>query len=661
MVTEDALPPLWLGVDLSTQSLTLVVLDDDPAADHVYLDSVVYDTELPQYQTEHGMHVSDGDDGEKNAVVTSPVTMWLDAIDVGLSRLAALSAPPPPLGNKEPVCSGKEAETEQQGGPGPVTTWGRSVLARVRAVSVSGQQHGTVFWKAGAAERLKGLAGLGPKDTLVEALSGCFARRDCPIWADSSTTRECHNLEEALGGPKAVAEATGSAAYCRFSGNQQISRIARREPEAYATCERVSLVSSFVTSLFVGRYCSIDASDASGMNLMDIRSRDWHEGALAAAKAEGLREKLGRVCPSHECQGKVSPFFSTKFGLNPDCVVIAGSGDNPCGLAGLGLSGEGTVAVSLGTSDTIMGITSQPSPQEEGHIMANPVEESSCFAMLVYKNGALSRERVRDELCSGSWGELDKVLASTSPGNGGHIGLFVDMPEITPQIATTGRFRRGPEDQVVDEAFPPEVEARAVVEGRFLSMRGRMLRMGIPRPTAVLATGGGTNSPAMMQILADVFSAPVLLRTVPDAACIGAALRAKHGYLCSSFSGEEKRRDFTPPGTATIGTSGPVESTASAGGGVGGGGAAAFVPFSRVLPAGEAAGINGAIGPATGGTARGGQGVKSSVEGMMRLAATPRGDADELYKGMTERYAKLEEEAKGRDEETFFVVGEGGP
>ncbi|CAN0262949.1 unnamed protein product, partial [Hapterophycus canaliculatus] len=53
-----------------------------------------------------------------------------------------------------------------------------------------------------------------------QALSGCFARRDCPIWADSSTTRECHKLEEALGGPKSVAEATGSAAYCRFSGNQ---------------------------------------------------------------------------------------------------------------------------------------------------------------------------------------------------------------------------------------------------------------------------------------------------------------------------------------------------------------------------------------------------------------------------------------------------------
>ncbi|CAN0084373.1 unnamed protein product, partial [Laminaria digitata] len=73
--------------------------------------------------------------------------------------------------------------------------------------------------------------------------------------------------------------------------------------------------------------------------------------------------------------------------------------------------------------------------------MVNPVEESSCFVMLVYKNGALARERVRDELCSRSWEELDKMLASTPAGNDGRIGLFVDMPEITPQIATTGRFR----------------------------------------------------------------------------------------------------------------------------------------------------------------------------------------------------------------------------
>lgn len=50
--------------------------------------------------------------------------------------------------------------------------------------------------------------------------------------------------------------------------------------------------------------------------------------------------------------------------------MVSGSGDNPCGLAGLGLSEEGTVAVSLGTSDTIMGITAEPRPQEEVCILS---------------------------------------------------------------------------------------------------------------------------------------------------------------------------------------------------------------------------------------------------------------------------------------------------
>lgn len=59
-------PPLWLGVDLSTQSLTLVLLPDQPVSDEIYyLDSVRYAIDLPQYGTEHGMHIADGDDGEK--------------------------------------------------------------------------------------------------------------------------------------------------------------------------------------------------------------------------------------------------------------------------------------------------------------------------------------------------------------------------------------------------------------------------------------------------------------------------------------------------------------------------------------------------------------------------------------------------------------------
>lgn len=90
--------------------------------------------------------------------------MWLDAIDMAFSRLAARARAPNPdktLENKNN--NNSASDTNDADG-----SWGRSALARVRAISVSGQQHGTVFWKSGATERLAGLAALGPRDTLLE-------------------------------------------------------------------------------------------------------------------------------------------------------------------------------------------------------------------------------------------------------------------------------------------------------------------------------------------------------------------------------------------------------------------------------------------------------------------------------------------------------------
>lgn len=84
---------------------------------------------------------------------------------MALSRLADLKSPPSTAeSDTEP---GTATKTEEQDGTDR-TTWGRSALSRVRALSVSGQQHGTVFWKEGAAEKLDGLAELGPRHTLVE-------------------------------------------------------------------------------------------------------------------------------------------------------------------------------------------------------------------------------------------------------------------------------------------------------------------------------------------------------------------------------------------------------------------------------------------------------------------------------------------------------------
>ena len=74
-------------------------------------------------------------------------------------------------------------------------------------MSGSGQQHGSVYLRAGAGELM---GSLDAGEPLPAQLRPAFSVADSPIWADSSTTAQCRALEGALGGAQAVATLTGS-------------------------------------------------------------------------------------------------------------------------------------------------------------------------------------------------------------------------------------------------------------------------------------------------------------------------------------------------------------------------------------------------------------------------------------------------------------------
>ncbi|CAM9333617.1 unnamed protein product [Pylaiella littoralis] len=551
--------PLWLGLDLSTQSLTAAVLRGDGVGgafnEPVVLESINYEKDLPVEQrlgSKNGMKVV-------GAQVTSPVAMWLHALEALLQRL--------------------------KGPEGKMASIGLD-LSSVRGLSVSGQQHGTVYWAEGAGEKLDAMAAdagadagaagaalsdegvVGSKvETIAEVFAGCFAVADSPIWADGSTEAFASELEGAMGGAARLAELTGSRAHLR-QGAPQIMKIHRERPQEYANTERISLVCSFLASVMAGRYAEIETSDGSGMNLMHIREKRWVDEALEAT-APGLRERLGgdeAIVDSHAIVGNVSRYLCRRFGFSRDCAVVAGSGDNCNSLAGMGVVSAGNAAaaaapapaacaaaedaagggksgrggaggdvmVSLGTSDTLLGVTTDPSPTTTGNTMYHPCDPAAWFAMLVYKNGSLTREGVRDRRAGGSWDEFSALLRDGNPGNGGKLGLFLDLFEITPQINRQGSFVVDAEDRRSSHKgeLTAHEEARAVVEGRFLSMKAHARELGVGQPVRILATGGGSNNAEVLQILADVFEAPVYTAAASDSAAIGAALRAKHGVEC---------------------------------------------------------------------------------------------------------------------------------
>ncbi len=466
---------LYIGFDSSTQSLTATVIEGGGKRRVVAEQVVVFDEMLPAFGTTRGVHTSA--DGR---TVTAPPAMWVAALDLMLARL-------------------RDAGVD---------------LSAVRAVSGSAQQHGSVYLNARFGDALEHLDAERP---LAPQLERVLARPDAPVWLDCSTSGECGELTDAIGGPGALAQLTGSRAYERFTA-AQIRKFARSRPADYAATSRIHLVSSFMASVLCGADAPIDPGDASGTNLMDLPRRAWSSRALEAT-APDLARRLPVIRDSWSIAGLIAPYFRRRYGFG-DAKVVTWSGDNPCALIGLGLIAEGQLGVSLGTSDTVFAATPRPDPDPSGsgHVFASPA--GGYMALTCFANGSLARERVRDAYGL-DWTGFSQLLQSTPPGNGGALMVPWFVPEITPTVDVRGPIRR--------ELDPGDAarNVRAVVEGQAMAMRLHA-QWFAPAVTTIRATGGAAANRAILQILADVFDAEVVQIAPPNAASLGAALRALH-------------------------------------------------------------------------------------------------------------------------------------
>ena len=384
---------LFLGLDSSTQSLSAVVIDLDQRK-VVYEHSLNFDQALPQFKTRNGVLVN-----RDPLVKHGNPLLWAAALDLLFARM-----------KKDKVA-----------------------LKNILAISGSGQQHGSVYLNARAAEAL---ANLDPKKSLVENLAGVFARKTSPIWMDSSTTKECEEIRKKLGGIKFTASRTGSDTFERFTG-PQIRKFYKTEPKAYEATAHIALVSSFMASLLAGKIAPIDYGDGAGMNLMDIRKKVWNTDALKAT-APSLIGKLPPLADSGKVVGPVSPYFVQKYGLNPEALATVWTGDNPASVVGLGLTKPGQVAISLGTSDTFFGTMAgcQTDEMGEGHVFGSPA--GGYMTLICFKNGSLAREKVREHYKISDWKKFGELVASVPPGNNGGIMLPWFEPEIVPRVNKPG-------------------------------------------------------------------------------------------------------------------------------------------------------------------------------------------------------------------------------
>jgi xylulokinase len=326
---------------------------------------------------------------------------------------------------------------------------------------------------------------------------------------------------------------------------------------AYESTARISLVSSFLASLFLGRIAPIEVADASGMNLMNVLTCEWDDHLLHACGGPELREKLGpEPVVGGTILGNISEWWVRRWGFSlgsaflflpcsfarlndgSGCMVAPFTGDNPATVVPFSYLGD--AILSLGTSTTLL-LSIPPSDTAPrrfttSHLLSHPTTSNAHIAMLCYKNGALARERIRDRYADGTWSRFNQLVKSPPLGSDGYLGLYYPLREIIPPNVQ-GEFyfsiKDGGTSAAPVDAIPDTAHPRAILESQFLSIRCRIQDIlpldALPLRRLVI-TGGASSNSTIRQLAADVFGMSVFVVGNAEAAATGGAILARFAW-----------------------------------------------------------------------------------------------------------------------------------
>lgn len=303
--------------------------------------------------------------------------------------------------------------------------------------SSNSQQHGSLYWSRSGIKTLESLDSDKFLHSQIDEFAFTVPRT--PIWMDGSTTKQCVEMEEAIGGREVMVELTGSRCYERFTG-PQIRKIFQQRTDAYENTERISLVSSFLASIFLGKVAPIDYSDGSGMNLFDIHEKKWSSACVNSC-APDLTDKLGEPVPTETVIGNVCSFFVQRYNFNPNCRVVAFTGDNPSALAGM-MVVDDWLSISLGTSDTVMMSLDDAPKLQDGHVLVHPTNPDKFMGLLCFRNGSLVRDVFKRAESNDNWELFSELLESTPRGNFGNMALHFLSQEIIPSCKGSLRWNK---------------------------------------------------------------------------------------------------------------------------------------------------------------------------------------------------------------------------
>ncbi|GAB2509307.1 xylulokinase [Pseudoxanthomonas sangjuensis] len=370
--------------------------------------------------------------------------------------------------------------------------------ARVAAIGVSGQQHGFV-----------------PVDAAGRVLA------PAKLWCDTSTQLECDEIMAAAGGTARSIALAGNPILAGYTASK-LPWTRKHRPEAYARLDAILLPHDYVNSWLTGRRW-MEHGDASGTGWLDVRTRQWSQELLAATDADRDLSALLPPLVAADASFPISAVTAEELDLPRDVIVSAGGGDNMMAAIGTGNVEPGVLSMSLGTSGTLFAYADRPVVDAGGGWAAFCDSTGGWLPLVCTMNCTVATEAVA-KLFGFSAREGDEVMAESKPGAGGLTLLPFFNGERTPDLPQARAEWHG----IDMENFSRGNAYRAAMEGATFALRygyGLLQAAGM-RFGAIRLTGGGSNSAAWRQMVADVFELPVDVPEQTEGAAFGAVLQA---------------------------------------------------------------------------------------------------------------------------------------
>lgn len=380
-------------------------------------------------------------------------------------------------------------------------------VSEICGVGLSGQMHGLVLL-----------------DKKGEVL------RKSIIWCDQRTSAECEELNLLIGS-KRLAEITANPALTGFTA-AKILWVRNNEPELYERCAHILLPKDYIRYMLTGDFAT-DASDAAGMQLMDIPKRSWSAELLEKLHID--RALLAHIYESPDVTGRVNKQAAKLTGLKAGTIVVGGAGDNAAAAVGTGVVRAGRAFTTIGSSGVVYAVSDRVSIDLGGRVHTLCASVPKKWTVMSCTQAAgLSLKWLRDN-CFG--GEII--------GTGPSYTLMSEMAEgVRP-----GADRLLYLPYLMGERSPhPDPECRGVFFGlSAMHSRPHMIRavmegvaysqlecvdvfreMGVSIEEMMIC-GGGSRSRLWRQILADMYGCPVTVLKTEEGPALGAAILAAVG------------------------------------------------------------------------------------------------------------------------------------